>query len=176
MTHAQTLWLTGLSASGKSTLAEALTAWFREQGRAACLLDGDRLRVGLSEGLGFSHADRTENIRRAAEVARLLNENGIVAIAALVSPKLSDRELARDVIGIDHYREVYVSTPLEVCEARDPKGLYRRARCGDLKEFTGITSAYEPPSKPNLAIDTSCLSVDQSLAMCLRFLDGYAHS
>ena len=149
-----TLWFTGLSGSGKSTLAASLEAALVESGRPAYLLDGDDLRHGLNGDLGFSAADRAENVRRTAHVAQLLGDAGVVAIASLVSPYRADRELARKVhedAGIA-FLEVFVDTPLEECERRDPKGLYARARAGELKGFTGIDDPYEAPQSPDVRL------------------------
>ena len=156
-----TLWLTGLPASGKSTLAEALDARLAAAGRAAFVLDGDIMRAGLSRDLGFSAGDRHENIRRIAEVSRLLNRAGLIVIAALISPYREDRALAKDVIGATKFIEVYLSTPLAVCEGRDPKGHYARARRGEIPEFTGVSAAYEAPENPGLTLDTSAQSVEK---------------
>jgi adenylylsulfate kinase len=158
-----TVWLTGLSASGKSTLAFALERALVDQGRACYVLDGDNVRHGLNRDLGFSHEDRTENIRRIAEVARLMNDAGLIVITAFISPYCSDRSAAREVIGAMRFREVFVSTSLSVCESRDPKGLYSKARAGKVVEFTGVSSPYEVPDLPDLAIDTTQISVDDAV-------------
>ncbi len=154
-----TLWLTGLSASGKSTLAFALERLLVDLGRACYVLDGDNVRHGLNKNLGFSHEDRTENIRRIAEVARLMNDAGLIVITAFISPYREDRRLAQDIIGSDRFFEIHVSTPLEICETRDPKGMYRRARAGEIKGFTGVGAPYEPPDSPAMAIDTSVTTI-----------------
>ncbi|HEV8313484.1 MAG TPA: adenylyl-sulfate kinase, partial [Burkholderiaceae bacterium] len=161
--RALTLWLTGLPGAGKSTLAAALDERLFELGRHSFVLDGDNLRHGLCSDLGFSAADRHENIRRVAEVARLLNDAGLIVIAALVSPYRADRDLARRVIGSTRFAEVHVAAPLAVCEARDPKGLYRKARAGLMPGLTGIDAPYEVPLSPSLTLDTSTLSVNASL-------------
>lgn len=158
-----TIWLTGLSAAGKSTLAFALERELIDQGRACYVLDGDNVRHGLNRNLGFSHEDRTENIRRIAEVARLMNDAGLIVISAFISPYRADRRVAGDIIGLDSFREVYVSTPLAVCESRDPKGLYSKAREGKVAEFTGVSSPYEEPEKPDLVIDTAQFSVNRAV-------------
>lgn len=150
-----TLWLTGLSGAGKSTLGFALEKRLMEMGQACYVLDGDNVRHGLSRDLGFSAEDRTENIRRIAEVARLLNDAGIIVITAFISPYRVDRELARQVIGAENFLEVYVSTPLAVCEERDPKGMYKRARTGEVQGFTGISAPYEAPAEPALVLNTA---------------------
>src|ERR671933_1756032 len=152
-----TVWFTGLPSSGKSTVAAAVEARLLAAGRAAYQLDGDNLRHGLNGDLGFSPADRTENVRRTAEVAALLADAGVVAIAALVSPYVADRDAARAVH--DHrglpFLEVHVTTPLEECERRDPKGLYARARAGELPGLTGVDAPYEPPEHPDLVVEPS---------------------
>lgn len=160
---ARVLWLTGLSGAGKSTLASALQARLRQEGRAVAVLDGDAVRTGLCRGLGFSPADRRENIRRVAEVARLMREAGLVVICALISPLREDRAMARDIVGTGHFREVHVATPLAVCEERDPKGLYRNARAQSLPQFTGVSAPYEEPLAPDLRIDTSQVAVDEAV-------------
>lgn len=158
-----TLWLTGLSASGKSTLAFALEHKLISEGKAAYVLDGDNVRHGLNRDLGFSAKDRSENIRRIAEVAKLMNDAGLIVITAFISPFQADRAMARDIIGEKYFKEVYVSTPIAVCEQRDPKHLYERARKGEVAEFTGITSPYEAPIEAALVIDTSILTQDESV-------------
>jgi bifunctional enzyme CysN/CysC len=152
------IWFTGLSGSGKSTLAGALERALFADGHDVYVLDGDNIRLGLSADLGFSAADRTENIRRIAEVARLFADAGLIAITAFISPYISDRLRARAIAeaagrGVP-FVEVYINAPLAVCEARDPKGLYARARGGQLKQFTGITDPYEPPVDPEVVLHT----------------------
>jgi adenylyl-sulfate kinase len=151
----KTIWFTGLSASGKSTLAFALERHLIDFKHLCFVLDGDNIRHGLNKDLLFSDKDRTENIRRVAEVAKLLNEAGLIVITAFISPSRNDRELAKKIIGEDRFFEIYVSTPLEICEARDPKGMYKKARDGNIKDFTGVNSQYEPPIHSFLEIDTS---------------------
>lgn len=158
-----TLWLTGLSASGKSTLAFALEHQLISEGKAAYVLDGDNVRHGLNRDLGFSAEDRSENIRRIAEVAKLMNDAGLIVITAFISPFQAGRAMARDIIGEKYFKEVYVSTPIAVCEQRDPKKLYQRARKGEVAEFTGITSPYEAPIKAALVIDTSILTQEEAV-------------
>jgi adenylylsulfate kinase len=148
-----TLWLTGLSGAGKTTLARTLTQALNDSNRRCVVLDGDALRSGLNRDLGFSPDDRSENIRRTAEVARLMNDAGLIVVAALISPLRVDRAHASLIIGTQRFLEVYVSTPLEVCETVDAKGLYRKARRGELAQFTGVSAPYEPPEAPRLAID-----------------------
>jgi adenylylsulfate kinase len=159
-----TLWLTGLSASGKSTLAYALERALINLEHLCYVLDGDNVRHGLNRNLGFSHEDRTENIRRVAEVARLMNDSGLIVITAFISPFRMDRAAAGNIIGLDCFKEVHVSTPLSVCEIRDPKGLYNKARAGNITDFTGISSPYEEPESPDLVIDTSQLSLEKAVS------------
>ena len=167
---AHTLWLTGLSGSGKSTLAKALEKRLVQEGVLAFLLDGDNIRHGLNRDLGFSNEDRKENIRRIAEVASLMNDAGIVVITAFISPFIEDRMAARETIGGERFSEVFVSTPLEVCEKRDPKGLYHKARAGEIKGFTGLDAPYEPPEKPAFTIDTSSASIEECTEKLLNWL------
>lgn len=162
-----TIWLTGLSAAGKSTLAFALERALIELGHACYVLDGDNVRHGLNRNLGFSHEDRTENVRRIAEVAKLMNDAGLIVIAAFISPYRANRAFAREIVGSDCFREVYVNTSLSVCESRDPKGLYIKAREGKVVEFTGITSPYEEPELPDLVIDTAQLCLDQAVSQLI---------
>lgn len=163
----QTIWLTGLSASGKSTLAYALEKCLIDAGRFCYVLDGDNVRHGLNQNLGFTPEDRTENIRRIAEVARLMNEAGLIVIAAFISPTIADRNKAKEIIGANKFSEVYVNTPLVECEARDPKGLYAKARSGKLAHFTGVSAAYEPPTEPDLILDTSNASLQDNIKRLL---------
>src|SRR5262245_25415983 len=167
---ARCIWLTGLPGAGKTTLASALEQRLREQGRRTCVLDGDSLRTGLCRDLGFSEADRIENIRRVAEVARLMVDAGLTVLVALVSPFRDQRRMARQLLSDGEFVEVFVDTPLEECERRDPKGMYARARRGELKDFTGIGSRYEPPETPDVRIDTSLMSVEESVERVLRRL------
>ncbi|MDZ5739556.1 adenylyl-sulfate kinase [Pseudomonas asiatica] len=160
-----TLWLTGLSASGKSVVSYALEAELLKRGLLCAVLDGDNLRHGLNSDLDFSPQARSENIRRAAEVARLMNDIGLIVIVALISPLRTDRQAAQSIVGVDLFREIYVSTALEICESRDPKGLYRAAREGGIAEFTGVSAPYEPPLNPSLMLDTGSVSVHQSVEM-----------
>jgi len=165
-----TLWLTGLSAAGKSTLAFALERALHERGRACYVLDGDNVRHGLNRNLGFSPADRSENIRRIAEVARLMNDAGLIVITAFISPWRADRAAAREIIGAASFLEVHVSTPLAVCEARDPKGFYGQARRGELADFTGVSSPYEAPEQADLSIDTTQRSLADAVDQLLQLL------
>lgn len=156
-----TLWFTGLSGSGKSTIAVALERKLSERGVLCRILDGDNVRSGINRGLGFSNEDRRENIRRIAEVCRLFTETGIVTLATFVSPTNELRAMARAIIGDTDYREIYISTPIEECERRDVKGLYKKARQGVIKDFTGVTSPFEVPISPALVIDTTNRSVEE---------------
>lgn len=165
-----TLWLTGLSGSGKSSLAFALEKKLAVQGKQCFVLDGDNVRHGLNKDLGFSLSDRSENIRRIAEVAKLMNDAGLIVIVAIISPMIEDRMQALNIIGHDCFHEVYVSTPLNVCEQRDPKGLYRKARCGSLANFTGISSPYEPPEAPALVVDNSKHVLEVNVAAIIQHL------
>lgn len=167
---AQTLWFTGLSGAGKSTLAYALELALHRAGRAVYVLDGDNIRHGLNRDLGFSPEARQENIRRIAEVARLMNDAGLIVLTAFISPFAEDRAQARTIIGPQAFREIYVSTPLPICEARDPKGLYRLARSGQLPQFTGVSSPYEPPPAPELKLDTTTLSVEEAVLRLTRLV------
>jgi adenylyl-sulfate kinase len=162
-----TIWLTGLSGSGKSTIAFEMERALLGMGHVAYVLDGDNVRHGLSRDLGFSPEDRAENIRRIAEVARLFNEAGIVLITAFISPYREDRELAREIIGGERFIETYLAANIEACEARDPKGLYKKARAGQLPNFTGISAPYEPPLKPQIRLDTGSLSIEESIERLL---------
>ena len=164
-----TVWLTGLSGAGKSTLAYALERRLMHAGRSACVLDGDNLRHRLNSDLGFSAQDRQENIRRSAEVARLMNDAGLIVICAFISPLRADRDMARAIVGDGNFFEIHVSTPRAVCEQRDPKGLYQKARAGLIPEFTGVSAPYEAPLPPTLALDTAALSLDE----CCERLFGH---
>jgi adenylylsulfate kinase len=168
--HPITLWLTGLSGAGKSTLAFALEAELIKLGHACFVLDGDNVRHGLNRDLGFSAEDRQENIRRIAEVAKLMNAAGLIVIASFISPYCSDRQAAREIIGTDNFREVYISTSLSACEQRDVKGLYQKAREGLIAEFTGISSPYEPPLSPDLSLDTAEVDIDQAVAKMIALI------
>lgn len=157
------VWFTGLSGSGKSTIAMGVERELHKRGILCRILDGDDIRAGINSNLGFSAEDRMENIRRIAEIGKLFVQTGIVTLACFVSPTNDVRRLARDIIGEEDFMEVYVSTPLEECERRDVKGLYARARKGEVKEFTGISAPFEVPENPTLEIDTSCLSLEESV-------------
>jgi adenylylsulfate kinase len=157
------VWFTGLSGSGKSTIAMGVERELHKRGILCRILDGDNIRAGINSNLGFSAEDRKENIRRIAEIGKLFVQTGVVTLACFVSPTNDVRRLARDIIGKEDFKEVYVSTPLEECERRDVKGLYARARKGEVKEFTGISAPFEVPENPTLEIDTSCLSLEESV-------------
>lgn len=164
-----TIWLTGLSGSGKSTLANALEKRLASMGKHTMLLDGDNIRMGLNRNLGFSEADRIENIRRIAEVAKLMNDAGLIVLTSFISPFAQDRRRAKEIIG-DSFVEVYVSTPIEECEKRDVKGLYAAARAGKIEQFTGISSPYEAPENPQITIDTSRYSVEECVDLLIEQL------
>ena len=155
-----TVWLTGLSGSGKSTLAFELERRLHQLEHACYVLDGDIIRHDLNRDLGFTPADRTENIRRVAEVARMFNDAGLIVITAFIAPYAKDREAARDIIGAERFLETYLTADLATCERRDPKGLYAKARAGQIADFTGISAPYEVPANPALALDTALRSVD----------------
>ncbi len=165
-----TFWLTGLSGAGKSTIAFDLERLLRREGRPCAVLDGDNMRCGLNRDLGFSEEDRRENVRRAAEVARLMNDVGLIVVTSFVSPLRQDRAAAREIVGAARFVEVHVSTPLQVCESRDPKGLYRKARRGELPDFTGVNAPYEPPLAPACALDTAMLPEGSAAARLLDYL------
>lgn len=155
------VWFTGLSGSGKSTLAYALEEKLFSKGIQVFTLDGDGIRLGLNNNLGFDKNDRSENLRRIAEVAKLMNQSGLVVLAAFISPFESDRQMIRDIVESDKFVEVFVSTPLEICADRDPKGLYKKAIEGTITDFTGVSSPYETPLNPDISIDTSNTSTDK---------------
>lgn len=165
------LWFTGLSGSGKSTVAIALERELQKRGLLCRILDGDNIRTGINANLGFSADDRRENIRRVAEVAKLFVDTGIITIAAFVSPTEDLRNLAQHIIGKDDFKEIFISTQIEECERRDVKGLYARARRGEVKNFTGISAPFEAPQHPALSLDTSKLSLEESVAQLLQLLN-----
>lgn len=165
------LWFTGLSGSGKSTVAVALERELHRRGRLCRLLDGDNIRTGINAGLGFSADDRRENIRRIAEVGKLFVDTGIITLAAFVSPTEELRTLARDIIGAADFKEIFVATPLEECERRDVKGLYARARRGEVKNFTGISAPFEAPQSPALVLDTTDTPVEESVGKVFALLE-----
>jgi adenylyl-sulfate kinase len=167
-----TIWLTGLSASGKSTLAYELEHQLISSGRPCLALDGDNVRHGLNADLGFSPAARRENVRRIAEVAKLFNEAGLIVITAFISPNRDDRDAAKRIIGEQRFLEIFLDAPLEVCEARDPKGLYRKARAGEVSEFTGISAPYERPEYPDMVLRTDLLDASQAAAEVMARLEA----
>lgn len=171
------LWFTGLSGSGKSTLANALEKRLHQLGVHTYLLDGDNIRHGINRDLGFSPEDRTENIRRIGEIARLFVDAGLFVLTAFISPFQADRELARSLVAGDEFIEIYLKCSLETCEQRDPKGLYRKARTGEIPEFTGISSPYEEPLQPELIIETDRQSLEESVERIVSHLRsrGYLH-
>lgn len=164
------LWFTGLSGSGKSTVAIALERELHSRGLLCRILDGDNIRSGINNNLGFSAEDRVENIRRIAEVGRLFVDTGIITIAAFISPNNQLREMAAEIIGKDDFVEVFVSTQLEECEKRDVKGLYAKARRGEIKNFTGISAPFEAPEHPDITLDTSKLPVEESVKILLDYV------
>lgn len=166
--HGVMLWFTGLSGSGKSTVAIALERELHQRGLLCRILDGDNIRSGINNNLGFSPEDRVENIRRIAEVGKLFVDTGIITIAAFISPNNQLRNMASEIIGKENFVEVYISTPLEECERRDVKGLYAKARRGEIKEFTGISAPFEVPENPDIELDTSKLSLKESVDILLE--------
>ena len=173
-----TVWLTGLSGSGKSTIAVAAEEALVARGRLAYVLDGDNIRHGLNKNLGFSPEDRTENIRRIGEVAKLFTDAGLVVFTSFISPYRADRDLVRSIHDAGRFIEVHVAASVETCESRDVKGLYKKARAGEIKDFTGISAPYEAPEKPEVLIDTNGESVEQSVERLVAYLTakGYLGS
>lgn len=169
---AKVIWFTGLSGSGKSTLANGFHQRLKSQGIHSYVLDGDVLRTGLNRDLGFSDKDRQENIRRAGEVAKILKETGIIVLAAFISPFEEDRRILKERIGSDDFLEVFVHAPLEVCESRDVKGLYHRARKGQIPSFTGIDSPYEEPQSPDLIIHTHLVTIEEGIDLLKELLQN----
>ncbi len=175
-TDGLTVWLTGLSGSGKSTIAHAVEMRLLREGKLAYVLDGDNLRTGINADLGFSAADRAENVRRVGEIARLMNHAGLVVLVPVISPFARDRNAVREAherSGLA-FAEVFVDTPIEECEQRDPKGLYAKARAGEIAEFTGIDSPYEKPTQPDLTIHTSSTTAEESATLVLSFVRSVA--
>ena len=164
------VWFTGLSGSGKSTLANALERALFERKVHTYLLDGDNVRAGLNKNLSFSPEDRTENIRRIAEVAKLMLDAGLVVLASFVSPYREDRENVKRIVGYGNFVEIFVNTPIDECERRDVKGLYAKARAGEIKNFTGVSAPYEAPMVPDIEIDTTKVSVEEAAAVILEFI------
>jgi adenylylsulfate kinase len=170
-----TVWLTGLSASGKSTVAVAVEAELVKRGKLAYVLDGDNVRMGLNKNLGFSPADRTENIRRIGEVSKLFTDCGVLVFTSFISPYRADRDQVRALFAAGDFVEVHVAADVATCEARDPKGLYKKARAGQIPEFTGISAPYEAPEKPELLLDTGAQTLEESVKTLLGYLEtnGY---
>ena len=173
-----TIWLTGLSGSGKSTIAVAAERALVERGRLAYVLDGDNVRHGLNKNLGFSPEDRTENIRRIGEVAKLFTDAGVIVFTSFISPYRADRDAVRELMGEGDFIEAFVNASLDTCESRDVKGLYQKARAGEIPEFTGVSAPYEEPERPELLIDTNRQSVQESVAQVVAYLEdkGYLGS
>jgi adenylylsulfate kinase len=167
------IWFTGLSASGKSTIAYTLEHALVQRGHLAYVLDGDNIRHGLNKNLGFSAADRAENIRRIGEVGKLFVDAGIITMTSFISPYRADRDAARATLGAGNFFEVFCDTPIDVCEKRDPKGLYKKARAGELKGFTGIDDPYEAPLKPELVLDASKVSPEQAAVTLIELLERH---
>jgi adenylyl-sulfate kinase len=165
------LWFTGLSGAGKSTVAGAVELKLFEMGHHTYLLDGDNVRYGLNKDLGFSDDDRTENIRRIGEISKLFLDSGLIVLTAFISPFRSDRQLVRDLVNEYEFIEVHISTPIDVCEDRDPKGLYKKARSGQIKNFTGIDSEYEMPLSPKITINTAELDIEQCANLVIDYLN-----
>lgn len=170
-----TVWLTGLSGSGKSTIAFELERQLISTGHLVFVMDGDNIRHGLSRDLGFSPQDRTENIRRVAEVAKLFNDAGLLVVTSFISPYQEDRDLARRIIGNDRFIETYLCTDLQTCESRDPKGLYKKVRQGSIAEFTGISAPYESPLHAEVLLDTATMTVDECVAKIIQQLAPRLH-
>lgn len=170
-----TIWFTGLSGSGKSTIAVAAEAALRKQGRLTYILDGDNVRQGLNSNLGFSPEDRSENIRRIGEVSKLFTDAGVIVLTAFISPYREDRDQVREIMAEGDFLEVHVSADVETCEKRDVKGLYKKARSGEIPNFTGISAPYEAPEKPELVMETGAQSVDESVAQLLGFLQDQGY-
>ena len=165
-----TIWFSGLSGSGKSTIAAALDQWFYKRQIRSYITDGDNTRMHLNRDLDFSREGRKENIRRVAEVAKLFNDAGVVVISSFISPFEEDRITAKNIVGTENYVEVYIATPLEICIERDTKGLYKKAQNGEIKDFTGINSPYEVPLNPDIVVDTTNASIEDSLAIITQWL------
>ena len=165
------LWYTGLSGSGKSTIASAVERALFAKGYKTYALDGDNIRHGINKDLGFSEEDRTENLRRIAEAAKLFVDSGTITLAAFISPTRKDRAMVASIIGANDFIEIFIDTPLEICEQRDPKGLYKKARAGEIKNFTGIDAPYEPPINPDLHIKTAENSIESCVEKVITFVE-----
>jgi len=168
--EAPLIWFTGLSGAGKSTLSQAVLERLKETGIKATILDGDILRQGLCKDLGFTQADRSENIRRAGEVAKLFIDADVITLAAFMSPLESDRDFVRELVGTNRFIEIYCKCSFEICESRDTKGLYKKARAGQLKNFIGLDAIYEEPSNPELIIETDRIGIEESVLLILNLL------
>lgn len=166
------VWFTGLSAAGKSTIAHHLEKELFDRGMRAYVLDGDNVRHGINSNLGFSREDRRENLRRIAQLSRLFVDSGIVVLAAFISPYREDRAFVREIVGEEHFFEIFVKCPPEICETRDPKGLYKKAREGVIKEFTGVSAPYEQPERPDLVLDTVQDDLDTCVKQVLKLLES----
>jgi len=171
--RAKVIWMTGLSGSGKSTIAKVLERRLHAEGFLCQMLDGDNIRAGINSNLGFSDADRSENIRRISEVSKLFLNCGVITINCFVSPTIAIRQLAKDIIGQDDFIEVFINTPLEVCEARDVKGLYKKARAGEIKDFTGIDAPFEAPEHPQLDLKTADRKIDETTDELFRYIKSH---
>jgi adenylylsulfate kinase len=167
------LWFTGLSGAGKSTLAHAVEDSLHRQNIRTFVLDGDNVRKGLCKDLGFSDDDRTENIRRIGEVSNLLMQAGVITLTAFISPFIKDRQIVRDLVGEGEFIEIYCQSPLDICEQRDPKGLYKKARAGEIPEFTGISSPYEEPQNPEIVLETGAHSIDECVHQVIDYLKNH---
>jgi adenylylsulfate kinase len=168
--NARVIWFTGLSGAGKTTIAGRIEIELNQRGYLTQILDGDLVRSGINNNLGFSPDDRYENIRRIAEISKLFLHCGIICLNSFISPTHKIRQMAKDIIGQEDFIEVYINAPLDVCERRDTKGLYRKARAGKLKDFTGIDAPFEAPDHPNIEINTETLSIDESVSMALEYI------
>lgn len=168
--HSKVLWFTGLSGSGKTTIAKQLEKKLFEQRYLAQVLDGDNIRSGLNQNLGFSLEDRMENVRRIAEVSKLYLNSGVIVIASFISPTEEIREMAKNIIGAEDFIEIFINTPLEVCESRDIKGLYQKARRGEIREFSGINSPYEAPPNPDIEIKTTETTIENAVDLIFEYL------
>ncbi|WMX15002.1 MULTISPECIES: adenylyl-sulfate kinase [unclassified Aureispira] len=168
--RSKVLWLTGLSGSGKSTIAQHLERKLYNEGFFAQVLDGDNIRSGINNNLSFSPEDRMENIRRISEIAKLYLHSGVVTINSFISPTIAIRQMAKEIIGVDDFVEVFINTPLEVCESRDVKGLYKKARKGEIKGFTGIDAPYEAPINPDIEVKTHNMTIDESVDVIYNYL------
>ncbi|MCK4763010.1 MAG: adenylyl-sulfate kinase [Candidatus Aminicenantes bacterium] len=164
------LWFTGLSACGKSTVANEVAFQLHKQGKLTYVLDGDNIRHGLNKNLGFSPGDRGENIRRISEVANLFADSGVVATTAFISPYRKDRDFCRSLVGDGKFVEIFVKASIDTCEARDPKGLYKKAKSGEIKEFTGISAPYEEPLKPEIVLDSDKLGIEEEVKVVIDYL------